>query len=426
MEVHQHLTLGTELQQEFHAVHRLAGIVLPEVNLHALHAPGLPFVQRLGHLAEGELVAVGELGRLPQQHVDALLAGIGHDFRNVFFPPSAVHQHVGPAHLHGQVDVLAVAVHTGGTVGAAFHAAPVPRDHTRTNPVGILQYIGRVEVLGHDGGEHLGQRAHDGHAPGGLQGEVHRELAGLVLLHVERVAGIGEGKFALGGFGAEQRGGIGAHVGGLAEEQELRTGTDQRGRIEARVVAVALHVAPGMAAVVALVGDIGLVIVIRMVEAAAQTVFEVAHADAAGLVGYLYAVDVSLLGQHVAEGKAVVIEAEEEREVPVGRRVSGRQCELRKVVAALQLLAGLEGIGLVQAGHVVRHVFQLAAGEVALVGGEAEGGFRHQLLAVLLHGVGQATVLQMYRGGQATVGRSHVVVIGIGRQRGGNEAARHP
>ena len=75
-------------------------------------------------------------------------------------------------------------------------------------------------------------------------------------------------------------------------------------------MAMTLQVCPGVAPVIAFIGNVGMIIIVGMVKTASQTIVETLYLYTAGFVRNLNPVQRTFLGKDVAKRETVIIKAE--------------------------------------------------------------------------------------------------------------------
>ena len=186
--VDHHLVFSTQLQEVLHAYHGLVRIILPEVYLDALDAPVGPLLEGLLHIVIGEVLAIAELGSLPQQALHALFLGMLHQRGHPLGTPSAIDERIGPAHLGSEVGMVILAlpdasIHLLDVGLVAIRAAPVPCRYAWLYPRHVVYHSGRAKILGHSGLEDCCQVASHHHAPRGV-GRQRADYALLLVLGI--------------------------------------------------------------------------------------------------------------------------------------------------------------------------------------------------------------------------------------------------
>ena len=156
-------------------------------------------------------------------------------------------------------------------------------------------------------------------------------------------------------------------------------------------------------------------------ELACKAVGEVCHAYAGCLLGEYHSGERAALGYHVAEGKTVIVEAELHC-LPQG----GPLCHHREhvaMVAILRLLAHRQAIGVVY-HHGIRGYKAESLGEVNICSLEAKRRWSHQQVAILVHRIGELSLVEGHCGSYLTIRRRHPKVLGTSDSRQCNDCCK--
>ena len=231
--------------------------------------------------------------------------------------------------------------------------APVPSSYAGFNPREVGETRGRTEVLGHRGLEDGFEVAAYDHAPRGLSGQGAGDAMRLVLGIVLSGSGPTVGELALRLFRFGERCAEVAAAVGFGDEQIVCAVKDERRGVEAGVACLPERL-PVVGRIETLIGIVGVVASLVAEERAGGDGLHVGEADAACLVGEDGA-GVARLRKEIAEGKAVVVEAEMHFELP--RAFSHDETE--RVVMVAQLAAFAHGQAVVVVHRIVLRLQQL-------------------------------------------------------------------